>query len=72
MLPVHSIYTHDHHDNSATKVPPQRIEPKVGQFVLAFKILILLSFLVALPGLEPGLFALRGRFLVPFRHFLVA
>jgi hypothetical protein len=39
-----------------------------GILQLTFKLLILLSILVALPGLEPGLFALRGRRVNQLHH----
>jgi hypothetical protein len=44
-------------DKSATR----KKRAKRGRPPFRFKLLILLDILVALPGLEPGLFALRER-----------
>jgi hypothetical protein len=55
----------------SAKVPPkchqnEKANERLSAF--AFKLLILLKFLVALPGLEPGLFALRGRRVNQLHH----
>ena len=56
MLSYHWIHTAHSDDKSATRMKGANDRPSA----LAFKLLILLWILVALPGLEPGLFALRG------------
>jgi hypothetical protein len=67
MLSYHWIHT----THSDGRVPPkchqnEKANERLSAF--AFKLLILLKFLVALPGLEPGLFALRGRRVNQLHH----
>jgi hypothetical protein len=54
-------------DKSATKVPPAQGEQGVASGA-CLQSIDLIEFLVALPGLEPGLFALRGRRVNQLHH----
>jgi hypothetical protein len=56
MLSYHWVHTASD-DKSATRT--RKANDRLSMFT--FKLLMLLGILVALPGLEPGLFALRAR-----------